>query len=273
MSVVFWLGTTTTFRCSTITSPQYCLTAVCDSLEFALLACRHFTHAKPLNANDRSSSLCSHDSSPNTFLDKGLYPYHQFTSSEPTFVATQSPFTSIGWCHRQLTTKEIIRLFDIPVAIESRIAKCNNSFEQSHPLLSSVPTKVLMHSLWLTGHFMIQREGGDRFKPDFTINKDSGLLVSQNEFNYKDKNEADVDIKAVKMDDAVVPVQLGNNRLLSTYPNPSNINKAKLSSLSFILDFLRKRALRQWKCNLFKSLKSYLKSKWKIEYSKYQNGY
>ena len=129
-------------------------------------------------------------------------------------VVTPTPFVPTKWCIRELTAREMARIFDVPVDIESRLAKLFPSqLPGSHSLWHSIPGKLLTHALWKTGICVCQEGGLDLQRPLFTTDELTGQLVTQAQFNQvSDK----VDIKAAKMDDAKVPIFLWNERLIET---------------------------------------------------------
>jgi hypothetical protein len=204
-----------------------------------------------------------------------LYSYQAFSYPSSSFVITTSPFFQSGWCQHTLSVKEIACLFDVPVAIEKRLASAHPlQLPLSHALLSSVPTKVLQHSLWLTGHFCVQQQGvEDIFCLNFTIEAKSGLLVAQDKFNLENQERSkNIDILAAKVDNAEVPVDLWNSRILHT--SPSSLELISMDSQKFvrIIDWLRTRALCRWKANILKSFKRYLKITWPNDYMLYLEG-
>jgi hypothetical protein len=169
----------------------------------------------------------------------------------------------------------------MPVSIELRLHQSSSlSLTHDHPLFDSVPAKILQRALWLTGHFHVQQVGDeeDHFLPKFDFHPTSGLLISQEEFVMDPNIKKDpispiqVDVKAAKEDDARVPVELWDNRLVNTHPIPNHINKRSNFSISKSLEILRKFSLLRWKQNIRKSFISYLKSQWPEDYQLFLNG-
>jgi hypothetical protein len=271
----FWLGSSCPLRSSSVTPPTYCPTVLSDILEFAPKHSKHHPQPLVITPHHRHPDLCPHSSLPQTWWNHGLYSYQAFPRPSSSFVITTSPFVQSGWCQRTLSVKETARLFDVPVAIEKRLASAHTSqLPPSHALLSSVPAKVLQHSLWLTGHFCVQQQGvEDIFRPNFTIEAKSGLLVAQDKFNLGNQERSkNIDILAAKVDNAEVPVDLWNSRILHTSPSSLELNSMDSQKFVRIIDWLRTRALCRWKANILKSFKQYLKITWPNDYKLYFEG-
>jgi hypothetical protein len=297
----FWLGSSMPFRSSEVASPSICQIALHDLLEFAPKGLHHRQHPVVSVPLHRSPCLCPHPSLDSTWFSHGLYPYHQLANHQSVSICTKSAFTNSGWCSRHITTKEIARLFDAPVAVELRIHHHHHSspIPSYHPLLTSVPAKVLQHALWLTGHLKVQLKGdiddindmnsahyasnnntfpsNDLFHPKFELHPDTGLLRSHEDFvkfstNLNSKENSKVDVKAAKGDDARIPVELWNKRLIKNHPFSDQIPSLSDEKLNDHLTFIRQLALKRWKINVRKSFIKYLNMNWSEQYAKYLKG-
>ena len=115
-----WCGYTRSFRDSSIASPKYCPSAMMDVLEFAPKRIT-VTPASALPSLGRSSSLIQSTEFGYAWNCTGLYPFHDRLTQST--VVTPTPFVPTKWCIRELTAREMARIFDVPVDIESRLAK------------------------------------------------------------------------------------------------------------------------------------------------------
>ena len=90
--------------------------------------------------------------------------------------------------------------------------------------------------------------------------------VDQAQFHSLNANQ-DADVKAVKMDDAVVPVHLWNERIInhSAFQHEHQITNAHL-------DVIRGLLLRVWRMRVYKSFIHYMKQTWKNEFLCWQTG-
>ena len=101
---------------------------------------------------------------------------------------------------------------------------------------------------------------GDKVQPP-------SMWVDGGEFS-NNLDEDEVDIKAVKMDDAVVPVGLWNRRILENpvFPVSTNVSAKHL-------DILRGVMLIWWKRRVLRSLINYLHTEWPQETKLWMGGY
>ena len=274
-----WLGSPHEFRSTVASLPIYCPHVVSDILEFAPARVpSSIPVSQPLQTNSRVMTPVAHDTLINTWWCHGLLPWKSFYPSASItttpHVVSPTPFTSTGWCSRALTARELARCFDVPVHVEKRILKAYPALlPPHHPLLASIPGKILAHAFWLGG-LLDCSEGGkgtgqfssEVFTPAFKLDSSSGQLLSQSQFNLSSVQPHD---KAVKMDDALVPVHLWNSRLIRNYPSPSAIASVPRSRVDWSLSILRKWLLCRWWKNIFCSFQRFLKHKWQQEYSRY----
>ena len=176
-----------------------------DFLDFAPRSVTHIPHMTPIESHQhRLDTVVPHEAFDNVYWSHGLLPASSFSCNSFTRVVCASPFSGSGRCLRALTSTESARCFDLPVAIGRRLEQSYpHGIPLSHDLYKSIPLKLLCHSLWLSGlcDFSSQSNGGT----NFSSNSKKILFVSQSEFN---KTFEHIDVEAVKMDDAEVPVSL-----------------------------------------------------------------
>lgn len=124
--------------------------------------------------------------------------------------------------------------------------------------------------------------GGGKISSTFATNA-HGAIVSQSDFNIhsgvdKEPDDADREIgdkagtKAVKNDDAEVPVHIWNSKLISDYPMPDVIAQKSRATIEWSLDIIRKFMLAIWFRSIFLSFRRFLHLKWKCEYEAFKNG-
>ena len=262
----FWLGFTKPSRSSAIEIPTYCSSSIMDILEFAPKNVS-VQQASALKSVQRTHELSPSDDIIGAWNCTGLFPHHAILGNVTVIAPT--PFVSTKWCSRQLTARELSRVFDVPVNIESRIAKLLPSLlPHSHDLRLSVPGKLLTHALWKSGICVCHEGGVNLQRPMFSTDNITGQLVTQDQFNQvSDK----VDVKAAKMDDAEVPVALWNDRLIETYPNKMVIQHLSRTLLDTTLDRIRSFLLRVWMKSIYKSFIKYLRLTWPSLYKSYLN--
>jgi hypothetical protein len=253
----FWIGYSHDLCSESIPQPSCCPLAMMDLMEFAPKGLPVEEAVLPPSTM-RLSTIHASASNAFTWHCNGLFPHHMM--NKQPLIVTPSPFVPSKWCTRMLTAREYTRLFDIPVAIESRVAKSFPSIlPVDHPIRRSIPGKFLTHALWLAGFCSIHGEGIGLQRPIFTIDNTSGNIVSQDQFN---KASGDVDVKAAKMDNAVVPVEIWNNRLLSTYPVQEVVTNKNRKKLDEALDIFRKFMLKVWKRRICSSFIHYINETW-----------
>ena len=100
------------------------------------------------------------------------------------------------------------------------------------------------------------------FQPVFHEDAAS-LVVSQDDFNLV---EDKVDVKAVKMDDAKVPVHIWNSRLIRNYPIPDTLNGISDTKINSTLEVIRNWMILVWFRRIQSSFTKYMQIAWKDEY-------
>jgi hypothetical protein len=261
----FWIGFSGSLRSVDIPPPTYCPLVMADLLEFAPKSVSVVMAPSPSSTvTFRSASLLPCPHACDTWESSGLFPLHRIHSSSIQVLAP-SPFVSTKWGIRSFTTKEVARFLDAPVAIETRLAKAfPTHLDPCHPFCSSFPCKLLTHALWLTGYCSVRDGGFDLTRPMFTIDSSSGNIVSQAQFNSTSDT---ADIKAAKVDDAVVPVHLWNNRLLDTHPDQDFVKQLNKSKVDWSLTIIRSFMISVWVRSITKSFVRYLKITYNSESS------
>ena len=289
-SISFWLGFNHPFRDTHQAPPVYCNQALSDILEFAPSGAKITpVHDLAPVTLTRSPLALPHASLTNTWWCHGLLPPAAITTTrEPVaHVVTPSLFTTTGWCSRALTARELARCFYLPVPAETRVLHAFPALLPSqHPLRQSVPCKLLAQSLWLCG--MLNNTGGGltdslgikgrntpnitightMFSPAFGLDPVTQQIVSQNQFNL---STVTIEGKAVKMDEASVPVMLWDNRLLKNYPTPHQLTNIDHITLSSTLNTLRRFCLSIWRRRVYLSFVKYLRLQWKDLVHSYVN--
>ena len=268
-----WLGSSNPFRNDLFQPPTYCPHVMADLIEFTPKHCS-IVSVPPVDGSSliRAKTVLAHESIPHTWWCNGLFPAQMFidTDNIPRIV-TATPFVASGWGHRPITGRELARFCDVPVNVEKHFHKAYPTVLPSdHPLRTSFSSKLLSHALWDTG--LCSLSGGgcvDLTRTKFTIDSVSGHLISQDQFNLA---VASVDEKAVKMDDAKVPVMLWDHKLIRDYPKPEVLKKTSTAIISWSLNVIRKFLLTVWFTRIYKSLTRYLKLEWPEEYEAQING-
>ena len=245
-------------------APRYCQQSLADLLDFAP---KHATITSIPALHDGSKPRCHtvlpHPTLNQVWCSHGLVPAQLlFATDQTERIATPIPFTSTGWCARFLTTKETARCFDLPVPAEKRLSKAYFVLPSNQHIRQSVPCKIISHSLWLCGLLNCSDggiDGGEKFFPPvYKLDSVSGHLVSQKQFNLASTT---TDSKAVKTDDALVPVHLWDSRLIKTYPTRA-LQHIEQSQIHWALNIFRKHAFGRWCKSTFRSFIRYLKQQW-----------
>ena len=264
---VFWLGFNQPLRSDLSSPPGYCPLVMSDLLEYAPKDVHVTSVDTPLKSvsSTRSEITLPHMTLENVSYSFGLFPFKTIDGKVDHRIITSSPFSRTGWALRRITTVELTRFLDVPVAIEKRLATSGLTvLPRTHPIRTSFPSKVLSHSLWTTGFLSIHGRGVDVFQPKFSRDQITGNIVSQDRFGAQGEK---IDEKAAKMDDASVPVNLWNNRLISTYPGTLLTTKVTRQKLEWSLNILRKYLIGAWSKRVYKSLLKYLELTWPTELS------
>jgi hypothetical protein len=270
---IFWVGSSVGFRDGAQSvSPSACASAMKDLVEFAPKNMTAMPIASPdltvLSSLQRASYSIPHQSCSSTYWSHGLFPSSTVSDLSNTYVATPSPFTPTKWCRRKFTAKEIARFFDLPVDCEKRLGSLHKlELPAKHPLLVSIPVKILGWALWLSGYCDNRRGVNkvDHSTSDVTKSK-SDLLVSQEKFKSEIKK---IDVKAVKHDDAAVPVEIWDEKLINEYPIPEKLKGISREIIKSKLSIIRKALIAKWRRLLLNSLLKYLQTTWKNDYTKY----
>ena len=106
----------------------------------------------------------------------------------------------------------------------------------------------MTHVLWLWG-ILDCSEGGkgdftsEVFTPAFKLDTSSGQLISKSQFNL---SSVDIQEKAVKMDDALIPIHIWNSRLIKNYPITAALASIPRTRIDWSLSILRIWLLRCW---------------------------
>jgi hypothetical protein len=138
--------------------PRYCHLSLMDLLEYAP---KHISISatEPLPTLPRVHCTVPNTRHSNSWNCNGLFPFHCIHSNP--CVITRTPFVSSQWCVRPFTATEIARIFDTSVSVEKRLKKSYSTvLPPLHPLLESIPGKILTHALWRTG--LCTSQGGIR---------------------------------------------------------------------------------------------------------------
>ena len=266
----FWLGSNYVLRDDSLPLPKYCASAASDIMEFAPKSIFGTPCSAPTDALlSRQSSVLPCHSFKDTVWSSGLLPFKPLSSC---LVATTTPFTPSGWNTRSLSTKEFARAFDAPVALEKRLHKQHpSSLPNDHPIFTSAPGKIIQHSLWLLSLTQVIGGGDNSFHelihPIFELDEGDALVRHHEHFDTHNETLEEAHVKAVKHDDAEIPVYMWNDRLVSTHPNPTHINSLPRDKVDHAINVLRKFALRCWKRRVLQSLQRYLSSKYTSTYA------
>ena len=287
----FWFGSLTGHPPShRDVSPTYCRLSMMDILEFAPAQ----QQVTPLTATGVTSRLaqrqfrCVPFDMPNTFVANGLSPALG-SLQQPFWVVAKTPFSPTGIGRRLVTIAEITKLMDLSVSATDRLCRLLPDPIRDvrfSDLFGSIPVKVLLHGLWLSGFVSCSNDAmygrGESMTQNLSqeLSKSAAFIrettlshslwVHENEFHHEHPSE--VDIKAVKCDDALVPVGLWNNRLIDTLVC---VDKQKFlralapARLSKALNGFRTLALRWWIRCVRRSLVRYLRITWKDLWTRY----
>ena len=278
----WWLGDSSPVDISATPHPVYCPLALFDLLEYAPAGVHVTSCDRPpdgstiLHAPQDSSHLAASSAfdsrcsspifvGPDSLSAFGLLPHLPRRSSSVGLpsVVCGTPFTQSKWGLREFTVAEWARFYDLPVSCEKWFKSVNLQAHQV-PFFGSPPLKVCVHALWLCGLFHVSntsRQGGtsissfDEIEIDnqFTKNK---VMIDQEDFSKHDHRP--IDTKAVKEDDASVPVDLWNQQILNRFPWLHRSN----SNIIAALDTMRGFLLRVWWRRLLKSFLRYLSIEW-----------
>ena len=126
------------------------------------------------------------------------------THADTPSIVTPTPFTSTQWgvCHLSYC-----RVFDVSVAFDKMMDKRHSDIiTPCNPLFTTVPVKLLLHGLLLYGlyHVNVLWGGGGAFSRSLSMSEPV-KIISQAQLLPV---QANVDVKSVKEDDAIVPVHL-----------------------------------------------------------------
>ena len=266
-------------------SPHYCLSIIRDVLSYAPKDISVTPWEVPDNYDPvKSLMVRALSTDDNSIFDFGLAPVLS-TLQGPFHVITRSPFSSTKWCKRPISLKEFALMLDLPTQEISRLVTLNNSESAfrtgNHDLFSVVPLNVVCHVLWSAGiydaHGKVTTlhdhlEGGDTILSRFLLQDSSSSsrsanLIPADQFG---SNLTKMDVKAVKHDDAEVPVYLWNDRLLRTGPPAWRLYPRH--RVIKALDGFRLLGLIRWRRNVYKSLIRYLNDRWDLQWSRHKQG-
>lgn len=146
-------------------------------------------------------------------------------------------------------------------------------------LFQAVPVKVLRHAFWISGLFQCIDGGGVEGSDVAHPRKADNLVITPRstpaswipEARFIAKSNS-VDVKAVKSDDAEVPVFIWNSRLVNTYPDVVFIKSIAPAKLMKALNGVRHFLLVCWYQRVRRSLTRYLKVTWPIDWARYVDG-
>ena len=281
----YWLGSSGTLRntvsswCRLQPSPRYCTSSLRDVLEFAPKGISVAnTSYHPTSPVARKATVVPYldvgidQKCDNAFMNHGLAPVLS-SLHQPFQVITSTPFTLSKWCQREITLTEFGLLLDLPTAHVHRLCSLSIgkfALKNGHDdIYSIIPTKIACQALWYTGLYRVLGastklpeffEGGDTILKSFFEKKQR--LFSPNWLSTAafGSNPNNIDVKAVKHDDAEIPVFLWNDRCFDTGPSKwSLIPRHKFDKA---LNGFRVLGLKWWKRTLRKSLINYFRIRW-----------
>lgn len=284
-TITVWVGFSSAFRSdSTNPRPKYSNLVIQDLLEFAPCG----VHVTPFDLHDlpaefisKVHQLCAFSFTQNIWYSHGLFSASAFLDLDLPLpqVVCSTPYTPNKVGFRNLTTTELCRVMDLPAAFETRLDTLYGSYA-SHdiPIFSSVPTKILLHVLWLCEVLELSvhispsattASSGNNENDGGYISPSPQLMVSQEIFDLSNDKINKVDVNATKMDSAAIPVHLWNNRLLSIVKPAEGFST---EDINFALDKFRMLALKWWKRNVLRSFLKYLKLMHMFWWGKFMNG-
>ena len=195
--ILSWIGSTSGFRSSETSapSPVYVKHAIIDILEYAPPD-MHVYHLSEsfLKPSVRNKILhpIAHSLTNNIWYSNGIFAPSAFTCTTTPVpqVICPSPFPKSKLGIRNITTKELARIMDLPVAFELRL---DNAFGAhvtlDNPIFKTIPSKILLHALWLTeilhvspSASPVQTTPGNNGRGETTS---QSLLISQKAFDSK----------------------------------------------------------------------------------------
>ena len=280
----FWLGTSVGLTHGTPNPvPTYCRLTMKHLLEYAP-ADVYVVDAPLASLKDFSTqvSTCVQMNMPTqsagVYMAYGLAP-DLSKLTVPFQVISTSPFTPSGLGRRYLSISEIGSFIDLSVGLTSRLPR-NQPVSAGQPhtavleLFHSVPVKVLRHAFWTAGLFECIDGGVGSLGLE---NPSNSVIIKNNPASWVPessfvKQAHQVDVKAVKSDDADVPIFIWNQRLIHTYPDREFIKALAPAKVTKALNILRYFLLRRWHQNVRKSLIKYLKVTWKSDWVNYVSG-
>jgi hypothetical protein len=200
----------------------------------------------------------------------GLWP----TSYQSLKIVAPSVFSSTGWVHRTLDPVELGAAWDLPVNTLKALERLEKGEFGSHEATQMICRAAPCKSLWAFGQAMClfglqanafggrQGDFDQGNRADDEAHRGFGFYVDdlakeQDSARHGSETAAERrlrEAKAVKEDDAAVPVHLWNERVLQDWNARSDQDETSRK-----LDTIRSKfLLRRWKQNLRKSFVAYL---------------
>lgn len=225
---------------------------------------RHVVNAAHHGRRENYQAPCDPDEtfdSPVASSEGGLHPGGLLPVSDiRASVTCPSVFNGTKWCNRPLGHQELGACFDLPSGLLDEIGP---SWSDLDPFVKSVPMKVLsfVGQLVLSGGRLLLpsvelRQGSS---PDEKLGGKGGVGSTFTDASHLENRETDLRrskvnlSQSVKLDDAIVPVWLWGERIVTGFPNleyNQTVEKA--------LDVLRRFLVRIWRRRILRSLRRYM---------------
>ena len=165
-----------------------------------------------------------------------------------------SVFGASGWVRRRLTCEEILRCLDIPQQLDKDIVKLlgnKTDSENWQRILEAVPGKVLLHALDSIQSLNAQKVEETKFEDKLVAPLNFHSMISGIFFMDTLSPEEERTLKAVKADNADIPVKLWNNKVAR-----GNSTEAQ----DYALETFREiRVIRWYRRHVFRSFLLYMK--------------
>jgi hypothetical protein len=169
-------------------------------------------------------------------------------------VATLSVFSRTGWVSRQLTPKELVVSFDLPVALHKHWLKASKDL----PFLSTTPSKVLMSVSDTIGFSLaaVARDLLDVVAAEDFVELPLPLPTGP-------VTQVGVAIKAAKAEGAEAEVALWDAEIVDLFPKLSSLPKEVLHKSC---EALRNGQMLWWKKSVTMEVREYLYLKYGIDW-------